>query len=77
MSAMGFGRMPAIMWPSDREQLAELRADYANRVYAYELGDFMSTHAALESAVAYIEELERWVGPGSVDAKSEGSKPNA
>lgn len=49
------------MSPSDRERLAELRADYANALAAYKMGDFASTHVALGSAVVYITELERWI----------------
>lgn len=62
MSPMGFGRM------------AELRADYANALAAYKMGDFASTHVALESAVVYIEELERWVGsqPGGGTEEAAG-----
>lgn len=60
-SDLGFGRMAAIMRPSDREELAKLRAAYANDLVAYKVGDWSTTHDALESAVVYIEELERWV----------------
>lgn len=62
MSDMGYGRMPAIMRASDREALNKLRYDYANDMAAYKVGDWSSTHDALESAVVYIEELERWTG---------------
>lgn len=62
MGDLGFGRLPARLWRSDRERIDQLRAVFAARVAAYNLGDFVSTHDALEAAVVYIEELERWVG---------------
>lgn len=61
MSDMGFGRMPAIMFPCDREKLDNLRADYRRDNEAYRDGRCFAEDFA-ETAHAYIEELERWVG---------------
>ena len=63
MSDLGFGRMPAIMRPSDRSEVKRLRSDYRDRIAAYEVGS-LSTQYALDAAVDYIEELERWVIAG-------------
>lgn len=59
--SLGFGRQAAITRQSDRDEIARLRAAYANDLAVYKMGDWSSTHNALESAVVYIEELERWV----------------
>lgn len=61
MPDLGYGRMAAIMRPSDRAEIIRLRDEYAARI---EDSSHLGTHYALAAAAEYIEALEKWVAPG-------------